>query len=64
MAHRITVALPHGDAEKLQEMGRKMHGDYSLGINQAVHVLLEALVSGTHYMAKKRQPKAKPKDED
>jgi len=64
MAHKITVNLPIGKAQAIQELGRKVYGDWSLGFNQAAHVLLDALASGEYELKKVAKRKtSKPKDD-
>ena len=60
MAHRIYVDMVMSDAQKVQSLGRKLHKDDSLGINQAAFVVLGALASGEYRLTKVRQKAQEP----
>lgn len=52
MGHTITVMMPMPDAQRVQKIGREVHGDDALGINQSVAAILFALSSGDWQMKK------------
>lgn len=55
MGHSITVQLIMSEAQEIQELGRKIYNDDSLGINQSVLVVLRAIASGEYKLAKARK---------
>ena len=64
MGHRIMLSMSMGDAKKIQTLGRKLHKDESLGINQAAFVLLGALASGEYRLSKVRKKVAEEATEE